>query len=141
MWLGYGHATTAQPGSVTTYEAESGVVSGFARVVPCDVCSGGAKVTNIGNDFGNDVTLTVDAPRRGDYLLTLVGAVAGTRTFSVSVSGAPPVPVTITGSSFVDPLLARSIPVRLRRHGNTIKIFNTMSYAPDLDKITLTALR
>jgi hypothetical protein len=98
-------------------------------------------VSNIGNDVGNEVTIPVNAPHRGDYLLTLVGSVAGTRSFYVSVNNGPPVLVTITGSSFLQPLLARSIPVRLHGRGNTIRIFNNLGYAPDLDKVTVSRLR
>jgi hypothetical protein len=94
-------------------------------------------VTNIGNDVGDDLTLTVDAPKRADHLLMLVGSVAGTRTFLVSVNG-PAVPVTITGSSALDPLLERSVRVRLHKHGNIVRTFNTTGYTRrDLDKITL----
>ncbi|OLB64945.1 MAG: hypothetical protein AUI10_08960 [Actinobacteria bacterium 13_2_20CM_2_72_6] len=140
MWLGYGHPTATRPGTTTTYEAEAGTVSGFAKVSTCAACSGGAKVTNLGNDVGNDVTLTVDAPKRADYLLTLVGSVAGTRSWYVSVNNGPPVLVTMTGSSFLQPLLARSVPVRLHAHGNTVRIFNNSGYAPDLDKVTISRL-
>jgi hypothetical protein len=75
-WLGYAYPMAAKPGAAITYEAESGTVRGYARVADCAACSGGKKVDNIGNDTGNDVTLTVNADRgAGDYLLTLVGSV------------------------------------------------------------------
>jgi hypothetical protein len=124
LWLGYGHPKAAAPGATTTYEAEAGTVSGFAKVSPCAVCSGGAKVTNIGNDVGNDVTLTVNAPSRGDYLLTLVGSVAGTRSFYVSVNNGPLVLVTMTGSSFLQPRLApfdTHSATRSRKHGTDLQ--------------------
>jgi hypothetical protein len=94
-------------------------------------------VTNIGNDTGNDVTLTVNTDRGGDYLLTIVGSVAGTRSLSVSVNGARATSVPMTGSSFVSPLIARSIVVQLHAHANTIRLGNDTAYAPDLDRITL----
>jgi hypothetical protein len=138
MWVGSGYPTAAQPGAAKTVEAEAGTVHGSARVVNCATCSGGAKVENLGNAPGNDVTLTVDAPVAGDYNLTLVGAVAGTRTVYASVNGGPAVPVTMTGSSTVSPLIARSLPVRLRAHSNTIRLFNPTAYAPDIDRVTVT---
>jgi hypothetical protein len=98
-------------------------------------------VENIGNDVGNDVTLTVSGGRRGgDYLLTVVGAVAGTRSYSISVNGQPAVSVPLTGSGFSSPLLGRSLQVRLRPRGNTVRIFNDTGYTPDVDKITLSPL-
>jgi hypothetical protein len=141
MWVGSGYATAARPGATTSVEAESGTVRGYARVVSCATCSGGSKVENIGNDVGNDVTLKVSAPASGDYTLTVVGAVAGTRSFSVSVNGGPAVPVTMTGSSFSSPLIARSLPVRLHARNNTIQFFNNTGYAPDLDRIEITSTR
>jgi alpha-L-fucosidase len=137
MWLGWGYPTSASAASVTGYEAEAGAVHGNAHTVACDTCSGGAKVTNIGNDTGNDVTLTVNTDRGGDYLLTIVGSVAGTRSLSVSVNGARATSVPMTGSSFVSPLIARSIVVQLHAHANTIRLGNDTAYAPDLDRITL----
>jgi alpha-L-fucosidase len=137
MWLGWGYPTSASAGSVASYEAESGAVHGYAHTVACDTCSGGAKVTNIGNDTGNDVSLTVDVKSGGDYLLTIVGSVAGTRSFQVSVNGGQATSVPMTGSSFVSPLIARSIVVHLRAHANTIRLGNDTAYAPDLDRITL----
>jgi alpha-L-fucosidase len=139
VWAGSSYATAARPGATTSVEAESGTVRGYARVASCTTCSGGSKVENIGNDVGNDVTLKVNAPASGDYTLTVVGAVAGTRSFSVSVNGGPAVPVTMTGSSFSSPLIARSLPVRLHSRTNTIQFFNNTGYAPDLDRITITS--
>jgi len=140
LWTGGGNATQAKPGEATTYEAESGTVRGWTRTASCAVCSGGAKVEKIGDDTGNDLTVTVTAARSGDHLLTLVGAVAGTRSVSVSVNGGPAVSVPLTGSSATSPLLARSIPVRLRARTNTIRFFNATALAPDLDRITISRL-
>jgi hypothetical protein len=141
-WLGFGHpfGTSASSYPVTSVEAESGTVGGFARVVACAPCSGGAKVENIGNDAGNDVTLRVDAPAAGLYLLTVVGAVAGSRAWSVSVNDGPAMWVPVTGSGFTTPLLARSFQVPLRPGTNTVKVFNETAYAPDLDRITVSPL-
>jgi hypothetical protein len=142
MWVGYAHPTSVPAGSATTtVEAESGKVGGFARIVPCATCSGGAKVENLGNDTPNDLTLTVRPPCGGGYLLTVVGAVAGTRTVNVSVNGGPAQPIVITDSSFTSPLVAHTIRVRLHGNVNTIRLFNDTAYAPDIDKIELDPLR
>jgi hypothetical protein len=142
MWAGFAHPTSALPiAPTTTIEAESGTVGGYARVAPCATCSGGAKVENLGNDGSNDLTLTVRPPSGGgDYLLTVVGAVAGTRTVYVSVNGGPAQPLVITDSSFTSPLVARTLQVRLLGRANTIRLFNGTAYAPDIDKIQLSAL-
>src|SRR5207245_971682 len=102
---------------------------------------GGAKVANLGNDARGDLTLTVRPPDGGgDYLLTLVGAVAGTRTVYVSVNGGPAQPVVVTDSSFTSPLVAHTIQVRLHGRANTVRLFNATGYAPDIDKIQLSPL-
>jgi hypothetical protein len=140
MWLGWGHPTAVPPGTGTAYEVEKGTTQGWARVTDCQTCSAGAKVENIGNGPANDVTVTVTSTTDGDQLLTMVGAVSGTRSVLVSVNGGPAIPVSMTGSSPTSPLIARSIPVRLRKHTNTIRFFNPTAYAPDLDKITISPL-
>jgi hypothetical protein len=141
LWVGRAHPAPAAPGAATSYEAESGTTHGWARRVPCATCSGGAKVENIGNDPGNDLTVEVTAPAGGEYLLTMVGAVTGTRAVSVSVNGGTAVSVPMTGSSATSPLIARSIPVRLRTRTNTIRFFNATAYAPDLDRVLISRLR
>jgi alpha-L-fucosidase len=142
MWLGASHPLGSDTSvyQVTPYEVESGTVRGFAHVVDCATCSGGKKVATIGNDVGNDVTLTVNVPEGGRYLLTVVGSVAGSATAMVSVNGAPGLPVPITGSGPDVPELARSLQVTLRPGANTVMLFNNTAYAPDLDKITLSPL-
>jgi hypothetical protein len=140
MWAGWGNAAPAAPGAATTYEAESGTVSGFAQVVDCTTCSGGAKVASIGNDTGNDVTIKVAAGAGGDYLLTAIGAAAGTLSWTVSVDRAATVSVPLTGSGASSPLLARSVPLHLHAGTNTLTFANDTAYAPDLDKITLSPL-
>jgi hypothetical protein len=140
LWVGSGHPSPAVPDSTTTYEAEGGIVRGFARVVTCQPCSGGAKVTTIGNDVGNDVTLVVDVPRRGDYLVTVVGSVAGTRSVTVAVNNRRPVVVPITGSSELSPLLGRSVQTQLRPGPNVIRLSNDTAYAPDIDRIIVSRL-
>jgi len=140
MWLGWGHPSSAAAGAVRSFEAESGTVRGFTRIVPCTTCSGGAKVEKIGNDVGNDVTMRVTAPSNGLYVMTVVGPVVGTRSVSVSVNNRAAVAVPMTGSSATSPLIARSVPVLLRKGNNTIRFFNDTAYAPDLDKITISPL-
>jgi alpha-L-fucosidase len=139
MSLGWGHASAVAPGTVVMHEVEDGRTRGSAHVVACQTCSGGAKVVSIGGSPSNDVTVKVPA-RGGLYLLTIVGAVAGTRSFSVSVNGWPATSLPMTGSSNTSPLIARSIPVLLLPGANTVRLFNVSGAAPDLDKITVSPL-
>jgi hypothetical protein len=140
MWAGWGNPEPAASAD-WTYQAEDGTVGGFAQVVDCAPCSGGRKVTGLGNDAGNDVTVKVTVPAAGDYLLTMVGAVAGTRSWSVSLDRGPALAaVPMTGSSDTVPLLARSLRVHLHAGINALTFGNDTGYAPDLDRITVSPM-
>jgi len=78
--------------------------------------------------------------KRGRYLVTFVGSAAGTRSVSLAVNDEPTFAAPLTGSSELTPLLARSVPLELRRGTNTIRFFNHAGYAPDLDRITVSPL-
>ncbi len=93
-------------------------------------------MTDIGNDPHNDLTVKVQSPTGGLAMLTIVGAVTGTRSVSVSVNGWPNLSVPMTGSGDSSPLIARSIPVLLFPGTNTIRLSNATAPAPDLDKLT-----
>jgi len=120
----------------TTVEAESGTLSGAARLASCSACSGGQKVGFIGNGSTNHVTLSVTAATSGTRQMTIAGLVNGTRTFFVSVNGGAGIQVPMTGTSFATPITT-SINVTLNAGTNTIRFYNDTAYAPDLDKIDI----
>lgn len=126
-------------GSVTTtsYEGESGVMSGAAVAASCTACSGGSKVKFLGSVPANSVTLTVNASSAGNATLTIYGLVSGTRSFFVSVNGGADQTVSMTGVDFNNPFAASPITVALNTGSNTIKFHNDTAWAPDLDKIDL----
>lgn len=122
---------------ITSWDTTNGL-AGLAHVASCPACSGGAKVAGIGNGAGNSVTVTVDGGRvGGDYRLTIVGSLAGTGSFLVSVNDAAATPVPMTDSGQDSPLVARSIEVQLRPGANRIRFANPTGSAPDLDRIAL----
>src|SRR6266498_3165478 len=120
----------------TTVEAESGTLSGAARLASCSACSGGQKVGFIGNGSTNHVTLSVTAATSGTRQMTIAGLVNGTRTFFVSVNGGAGIQVPMTGTSFATPITT-SINVTLNAGTNTIRFYNDTAYAPNLDKIDI----
>ncbi|WP_214411826.1 discoidin domain-containing protein [Sphaerisporangium fuscum] len=134
-WLGSSYPGSATP-PASSYEAESGALSGAAAVSSCPACSGGSKVRFIGNNGSNHDTITVSAASAGTRTLTIAGAVNGTRSFSVSVNGGAAQTATLTGTDFNTPITT-SLTVTLNAGSNTIRFFNDTAYAPDLDKITL----
>jgi hypothetical protein len=137
LWLGSAYATSARPG--VTYEAEHGIPTGTASVVPCDGCSGGHKVTGIGSGEFNVLYLPVFSPTGGDTVLTLVGAAEGTRSVSVGVNFRPAGRTSMIGWSTSAPLVGKSLTVILRRGLNVITLSNDApdGTAPDVDKIVL----
>ncbi|WP_214411825.1 alpha-galactosidase D [Sphaerisporangium fuscum] len=126
--------TSAPPAS--SYEAESGALSGAAAVAACSGCSGGSKVRFIGDSGANHDTITVNAYGAGSRSLTISGLVNGTRSFSVSVNGGAAQTATLTGTDWSTPVTT-SLTVTLNAGSNTIRFFNDTAYAPDLDKITI----
>jgi hypothetical protein len=124
------------PPPQSSYEAEAGTLGGAAAAATCAACSGGAKVRFVGNGAANDVTLTVTAASVGSRALSVVGAVSGTRTVSVSVNGGAAQSVSLTGTDFNTPVAATTT-VTLNPGTNTIRLFNDTAFAPDLDRITV----
>ncbi len=120
-------------------EAESGVLSGAARLVGCSACSGGHKVGFIGNGASNAVTLRVSAAASGSRTMSIHYLVSGTRTLSYSVNGGAAVSLSLSGGSFAAVAPPRAVSVRLNAGSNTIRFFNNGGFAPDLDRITLSA--
>jgi alpha-galactosidase len=126
-------------GTTTAIEAETGALSGAAAAAACSGCSGGQKVRFIGNGPANFVTVPdIDVTAAGSYQLGIDYELDGARSFFVSVNGGPAVEVPVTGTSWASPASV-SIPVTLDAGSNSIKVFNDSAFAPDLDRITITA--
>jgi hypothetical protein len=123
-------------GGSTTVEAESGTISGAARIASCTACSGGQKVGYIGNGAANYVTINVSAATAGTRQLTITYLLNGSRSFFVSVNGGAGQQVALTGTSFSTPANT-TISVSLNAGANTIRFYNDTAYAPDLDKISI----
>ncbi|SDH09612.1 CBM35 domain-containing protein [Nonomuraea jiangxiensis] len=124
------------PSDPSSVEAEQGSLSGTARTTSCSGCSGGTKVGWLGNGSGNAVTLNVQSSAAGDRQLTVHGLVSGTRSFQLSVNGGTPQTVSLTGTSWNDPV-TRAVQVRLNAGANSVRLYNDSASAPDLDRITL----
>lgn len=126
-----------------SYEAEAATntLSGGAIVMNCNNCSGGQDVGYLGNNSGTLQFNNVNVPAcTDDYLLTIYyanGDGAG-RTASISINGG-----TTTTFSFASSYggnLVATLPViaHLNAGSNTIAFSNTSTWAPDIDKITIT---
>jgi len=124
----------ADPGRVFEAEDRSNTFGGDAVVGPCPACSGRSRVKWIGK--AGSLTMAVDVPTDGDYMLQIDYLVEGPRTFLLSVNEAEPVELSLRGSSWWVPS-STGLMVRLRSGGNSLRFFNARSYAPDLDRIVL----
>ncbi len=124
------------PPPTTTVEAEAGTVAGATRLGSCAACSGGQKVGFIGNGAANHVTLPVTAATAGAKTMTIQYLLSGTRAFSISVNGGAAQTVTLTGTSWANPVTT-TVTVNLAAGSNTIRFGNDTAYAPDLDRITI----
>jgi hypothetical protein len=143
--------STADTSGVTTYEAENGTLAGTAAVISNSWASGGKYVGSIGNGSGNTLTLRVNAPSAGRYVMNVRYAndqVCGSGNYNTNiVSRAANITVngtartvmfrnTYSWSNYWD----LPVPVTLNAGTNTITFGNASSYAPDIDRVTVAPL-
>jgi alpha-galactosidase len=116
-------------------EAESGTLSGGARVQDCPNCSGGKNVGNVGNNAGQ-VSFNVTAPSAGGYDLRLFYNSGDTRSVMMSVNGGAPVTLSGLNSGGWSTVAAAGATVRLNAGNNALRFYNTAgAWAPDLDML------
>jgi hypothetical protein len=135
---------TVGAGSVSaSFEAEAAgnTLSGAAKVASCSACSGGKKVGFIGNGNSNFVTINnINVAASGPYKVAIFYLVSGTRSFSISVNGGSATTLSLSGSSFNVPAATPAvITVPLKAGNNSIQFGNAAAFAPDLDRIIITA--
>jgi hypothetical protein len=134
-------ATPPPPGP-KSYEAESpaNTISGGARVSSCAGCSGGKKVGFVGS--GGTLTFNgVTAAATGTYNMTIAyldGSTDG-RQATVSVNGGSAQLVTFTPTGDFNTVGTMTIAVQLNAGSNTITLANPSAYAPDFDRILVSA--
>ncbi|MCD9026202.1 stalk domain-containing protein [Cohnella silvisoli] len=126
------------PDASISYETESGKLKGAAVRSECPSCSGGYKAGYIGNNDGA-VTFDVIVDKAGAYTLAMHYIAGELRSAEIGVNAAEPVPFRFKPSGGWDVVAVSRLAVSLKAGANTIRIFNTKGYTPDLDRITLTA--
>jgi hypothetical protein len=129
--------------NVTTYPAESGVMTGTAHVDTSDSQANGGVVTGIANGSANSLTLSVHAPVAGTYGMTVRFAnnqqVVATHynpdlmtdPADISVNGAPTFHVNFANTFNWNQFWNLTIPVMLRRGANSIKFVANQQYNYD----------
>jgi hypothetical protein len=121
------------------YEAEArgNRLSGRAREVRCWGCSGAAQVTRLEGGPSNSVTVAgVEAEKGGDYRLDIHYTADGDASFGVSVNGADPVLVPVSGQSSDVPE-STPIAVHLNAGANSIRFYGADGSSLGLDRISI----
>ncbi len=129
--------------ATTSYEAESGTLSGGAVIASSGYCSGGSKVGYIGGISSNGICVinNVYAATAGTYRMHVYYVSADNRTFYVTVNNGGFVGLPCPGSGNWNTVCSISMDITLNAGNNTIKFDNGAgAYAPDLDRITITPL-
>jgi hypothetical protein len=115
----------------------STIVDGQGKVVRDSVCSGHAKVTSLGNNADNYIEFRdVYSNYPGRYRLTISYLCGDSRNAELDVNG---VNTHLTNLISGDKSITDHVTctVRLKKGYNTIRISNSISPLPDIDKIQL----
>ncbi|MHA6765233.1 glycosyl hydrolase family 18 protein [Streptacidiphilus sp. PAMC 29251] len=130
--------TTAPPaGGNKSYEAEAATLAGGTTITSCAHCSGGKKLSYLGN--GGTATFTgVSEPAAGSYTLTIYFMSVGqARTAVVTVNGVNQT-VSFPETPDYNTVVTKTVTVTLKAgSGNTIEFSNPSAGAPNLDRIVV----
>jgi alpha-galactosidase len=136
---GRGHVPESPLAISQSYEAESATLNGTAVIANCPACSGGKKVGGLCCGVNNYVTFqNILVPRKGTYLMQIDSMTQGPRSLLFRVNGGHFTTVNVGGGSFFLPS-STTVPVDLEAGVNSIQFGNPMSYAPDMDRIVISA--
>lgn len=135
----------------TRYEAETAYLSAYQEIVNnqvaqtaiyCDdnVCSGREKVGWLGMSANNDLQWRhVNVPEAGDYTMTISYQSGENRSIYVQVNGTnTATPLTCNSGSWSS-IGTVSIPIKLQKGDNVVRLYNPSAWMPDIDCMTLTA--
>ncbi|WP_168735464.1 DUF4832 domain-containing protein [Cohnella fermenti] len=139
---GGGGGNEGSGGTVASYEAEASgnTLAGGAATSACSTCSGGSKVGYVGNNAGTLQFNGVSASAAGTYTLTisyLNGDAA--RSAQMSVNGGAATAISFPNTGGWSTVGTVETSVQLNAGNNTIKWSNTGGWAPDFDRIQLSA--
>jgi|GEM_PF-517598 len=134
---------SAVTGTAIEAEDSGNTFAGNTKVATCPACSGGKRVGSVGNGAGNTLTFNhVSVPTAGSYTLTIAytNGDTVTRSASMSINGGTAVTVgNFTPTADANTVNTITTTVALNAGTNTITFGNSSYWAPDFDKIMLTA--
>jgi len=136
------NVTTAAAGGggSSSYEAEAALntLAGGAVTSTCATCSGGSKVSYVGNNSGTLQFNGVNAASSGAATLT-ISYLNGesSRSAQLSVNGGSAVTLAFPGTGGWNTVGTIQTQVQLSAGNNTIKLSNSTGWSPDIDRIQL----
>ncbi|QJD83895.1 DUF4832 domain-containing protein [Cohnella herbarum] len=134
--------TTDAASSQISYEAEAAgnTLAGGAAVSSCGTCSGGSKVGYVGNNGGTLQFNGVTPASSGSQTVKVyyLNGDAG-RSAQISVNGGSPATLNFPNSGGWSTVASIDVTLSLTAGTNTIKLSNSGGWAPDFDRITLSA--
>ncbi|MCQ2095188.1 MAG: carbohydrate-binding protein [Bacteroidaceae bacterium] len=128
----------------TLYEAETAFMSQYSEIEANkgsydtnDKCSGGISVGWIGS--GNDlIWRNVYSQYGGSYIMSVSYLSAENRIIRVQVNGGTSQVISNANSGGWDRVATKSVKVRLDPGMNTIRLYNTSAWMPNIDCMTIT---
>ena len=130
MLLAFSITTHAQ-----TYEFETGILAGNANVQSCDSCSG-SIVGNLGG--GGSVSVNVTVATAGCYNMQLYYCTNDPRTIRLMAGAASTIAIPCEPSGGWSTAASKTFQVYLNAGATTLLWDNSVTYAPNLDKLVLT---
>ena len=121
------------------YEAESANRSGWATTRQVATASGGWIVGWIGARSFSYVRFTVTVPAAGAYPVVVSYLSDERRDFMISVNGGPYTVLNCSSTGGWTVVGETTVTLQLAAGTNTIQFTNPNAWAPDLDRITVTA--
>ena len=128
--------TTPPTGGNVSYEAEAATLAGGTTITNCAHCSGGKKLSYLGN--GGTATFSgITEPAAGSYTLTVYFMSVGqARTAVLTVNGAAQT-VSFPETPDYNTVVTKTVTVQLNAGNNTIEFSNPSAGAPNLDRIVV----
>ncbi|MFJ2885314.1 CBM35 domain-containing protein [Streptomyces sp. NPDC087305] len=128
--------TSPPPSGNVSYEAEAAALAGGTTVTSCAHCSGGQKLSYLGNG-GTATFNNISEPAAGSYTMTVsFMSVGQARTAIVTVNGVKQT-VSFPETPDYNTVVTKNVTVQLKAGTNTIQFSNPTAGAPNLDRITL----
>ncbi|MFJ2885313.1 glycoside hydrolase family 75 protein [Streptomyces sp. NPDC087305] len=128
--------TSPPPSGNVSYEAEAATLAGGTTVTSCAHCSGGQKLSYLGNG-GTATFNNISEPAAGSYTMTVsFMSVGQARTAIVTVNGVKQT-VSFPETPDYNTVVTKNVTVQLKAGTNTIQFSNPTAGAPNLDRITL----